>query len=276
MQSFSPNEPEPILHLAGRPIHAALFVVLIYVASMIVTTVLMFANVRAPFVWLDFDSGAVLQGQAWRLLTYAWLNPPSLWFVIDMFLLVWFGRELERFFGRGIFFQLFAGLYLVTPILFTALGFWYPTRLLGQTGSMGMFIAFTTLYPNVSFFFGILAKWLAWILVGIYTLIHLSARNLPGLLSLWATAGFAFAFVRYQQGAWTLPRLRFPRRERKVIPFPGSSKNAPPSRPHPTDNAQAIMDALLDKIARSGVDSLTAAERAQLEDARKRLLERRG
>lgn len=275
MQSFSPNEPEPITWIAGRPIHAALFVVLIYVVSMIITTLLLFAGVGAPFAWLPFDSGAVWRGEVWRVVTYAALNRPSLWFVIDMFLLAWFGRELERFFGRKVFFQLFAGLYFVTPLLFTALGPWHATQLLGQTGSLGMFIAFATLYPNVSFFFNILVKWLAWILVGIYTLIHLSTHNTTGLLSLWATAGFAYLFVRYQQGALTLPRFRFPRRERKVVPFPGARKKSGPP-PAPRDDPQRVLDTLLDKIAHSGVDSLTPTERAQLEDARQRLLRRRG
>lgn len=164
MRSFSPNEPEPITWIAGRPVHAAVFVVLIYVASMIVTTVLMALRINAPLAQLAFDSNAVLGGEVWRVATYAVLNPPSIWFVIDMFLLARFGLELERFFGRPIFIALFAGLYFVTPLLFTALGFWYPTQLLGQTGALGMFIAFATLYPNVVFFFDLLAKWLAWIL----------------------------------------------------------------------------------------------------------------
>lgn len=275
MQTFSPNEPEPITWIAGRAIHAAHLVVLVYVVSMIVTTFLLFGNVRAPFAWLMFDSDAVLRGEVWRVFTYALLNRPSLWFVIDMFLLAWFGRELERFFGRKAFLLLFAGLYLVTPVLFTALGFWLPTQLLGQTGALGMFIAFATLYPNVSFFFNLLAKWLAWAFVGIYTLIHLAAQNTPGLLSLWATAGFAFLFVRYQQGEFTLPRFRFPRRERKVIPFPGSSKDPSPPAAGRGRDPQAVMDTLLDKIARSGVESLTPAERTELEQARKRLLQRR-
>ncbi len=40
----------------------------------------------------------------------------------------------------------------------------------GETGAFALFIAFATLYPNVALFFNLLAKWIAWILVGNYTL----------------------------------------------------------------------------------------------------------
>lgn len=268
MQNFSSEEREPLFHLGEYPIHTALAIVLFYVATMLATTVCMALRVTAPFDWLPFDSTAVWQGQVWRVVSYGFVNPPSLWFVIDMFMLAWFGRELERFFGRRIFLRFYAGIYLLTPALFTLLGLWWPMSLTGQAGSFALFIAFATLYPNVAFFFNLLAKWVAWILVAIFTLIHLASRNVTGLLSLWCTVGFAFCFVRYEQGALTLPSFR-----RRTSRPASSGPRA--SEPRVTAKA-AELDTLLDKIARSGLHSLTPGERVRLEQLSQEANRRRG
>lgn len=85
MPSSTSNDHEPVIWLSGRPVYASYFVVLVYVTLMLVTTLLMTVGLTAPFQWLPFDSTAVLRGEVWRILTYGLLNPPSLWFVVDMF-----------------------------------------------------------------------------------------------------------------------------------------------------------------------------------------------
>jgi hypothetical protein len=267
---FSPpsDDQKPVLWIGEHPIHASLFVVLVYTASMLVTAVLKASHIYWGFAWLAFDSAAVLHGEVWRILTYGLVNPPSLWFVVDMFLLAWFGRELEKFFGRRVFFTLFGCLYLVTPLLFTALGPWWPTAFVGETGSLAIFVAFATLYPGAMMIFNLLAKWVALVLVGIYTLINLADRNLTALVMLWATCGFAYLFVRHQQGAITLPSFTFRRSGA------GSRKTDAPVPPKISPVAD--LDAVLDKIARSGIGSLTSGERARLEAGRAALLKRKG
>lgn len=260
------DEHQPLFWLSGRPIYTAMFIVLVYVATMLVTTILMGLNVTAPLRWVLFSSDAVLRGEVWRVFSYGLWNPPSLFFVIDMFMLAVFGRELEKFFGRRVFLALFASLYVLTPLLFTAIGTWFPMVLVGEAGSFALFIAFATLYPEAEMLFGLLAKWVAAILVGIYTLIDISNRDTAGLISLWATTGFAFAFVRYQQGRITLPRFKF---RRAAAP----ARKAAPAKP--AQPAIDDLDAVLDKIARSGLASLTAAERARLEAGRAALLRRK-
>jgi len=189
-----------------------------------------------------------------------------------MAIIAMFGREVEKFFGRRKFLLLYGGIYLVTPVLFTALGVWFPTSLAGETGAFALFIAFATLYPDVAVFFGLLAKWIAVILVAVYTLIALAYHNWLEGLSLWATTGLAFAFVRHQQGRLTLPRLRLPRRAPKLRLLQGG--DAPVAAKPLGRSSMAEVDALLDKIARSGVSSLTAKERATLDSARAELLKR--
>jgi hypothetical protein len=270
------EENQPVTWLRGYPVYAAHFIVLVYVVSLFATTIFMRFGAHAMLGWLEFNNAAVLQGEVWRVLTYGLVNRPSLQFVIDMFMIVWFGRELEKFFGRVVFFRLYACVYLVTPILFTGLGFWFPLELSGETGAFALFIAFATLYPNVALMFNILAKWAALILVGIFTLMALAYHDDVGLLSLWATSGLAFVFVRYQQGAITLPKFRLGRRQPKLRALPDlpAKKSSPVTLAPKTDATMAEVDALLDKIAKSGMSSLTPKERAKLEAAREGLMKR--
>lgn len=278
MSRFDPSDhSRPVMYLGEHALYAPHVIVLGYVVSMLLTTLCMALNLTAPFAWLGYTSAEVLRGQFWRILTYGLVNQPSLFFVIDMFMLAWFGRELERFFGRRIFLQFYAGLYLLTPMLFTVLGLaGWPQSLMGQTGAFGLFIAFATLYPSVAFFFNIQARWLASILVAIYTLIHLAYRDLPGLITLWSGVGFAFGFVRYQQGRFAIPNPFGWLSRPKLKVLPGQAP-APPRRTGPiTDEAMADVDALLDKIARSGIHSLTAEERARLDRSSAELMKRKG
>ena len=137
-----------------------------------------------------------------------------------------------------------------------------------------LFIAFATIYPNVPIFFNLLAKWVALILVGIYTLMALANRSLPGLLTLWTTAGFAYAFVRYEQGHLTLPKISLWRRKPKLRVLPDPIPRTAAVNRRPQTDSMTEVDALLDKIAHSGLSSLTAKERARLEAARADLLKR--
>ncbi|MGH7956815.1 MAG: rhomboid family intramembrane serine protease [Opitutaceae bacterium] len=264
--------------LRGYPLYAAHFIVLLFVVSMLATTLtLAIPAARGVPGWLTFNSIQVLEGQVWRMLTYGLVNPPSLWFVIDMFMLVFFGRELEKFFGRRTFLILYGSLYFLTPVLFTLIGLFRPMSLMGESGAFALFIAFATLYPNVALLFNILAKWVAIILVGIYTLMNLASNDWTGLISLWSTVAFAFGFVRHQQGMITLPKFRFPQRKPKlrVLPDPVPNKKTTLTSHSARENAtMAEVDALLDKIATSGISSLTAKERAKLEAAREGLMKR--
>jgi hypothetical protein len=270
----SSEEHQPVTWWRGHPIFAAHFVVVVLVGTMFVTTGLMFSRFDAVVTnWIAFRSDLVLSGEVWRVFTYGLWNPPSLWFAVDMLMIVWFGRELEKFFGRRKFLGLYAGVYLLTPVLFTALGKWMPMSLLGQTGAFAIFIAFATLYPNVPIFFTLLAKWVAIVLVGIYTLIALGDRNWTLLLSLWATTVFAFAFVKYQQGHITLPRMRLPRGKPKLKVIRGEAVTV--TTPVAAASTSEV-DALLDKIAQSGFASLTMKEKAKLEAARQELKRRSG
>ena len=274
MNSYgSSEEHQPITWIKGHPIYAAHALVLVFVVSMLATTIFMGVGAPGLLNSLGFSSELVLRGEVWRIATYGLLNPPSIWFAVEMVMIVWFGRELEKFYGRRKFLTLYAGLYFLPPLVLTAFGLVQPNVLAGRSGSFGLFIGFATLYPNVAFFFNILAKWLAAILVALYTLVSLSNRDMAGLIYLWTTVAFAHGFVRDQQGLFSFPRFASFRSK------PASEPAArPASRSRSSDTAgagtMAEVDALLDKIAQSGIGSLTPKERAKLDAARSEMKRR--
>lgn len=265
------DDHEPWFHLRGYPLYATHAIVLVYVVSMLLCTLAGMQGAGALASLLGFDSARVFQGQVWRIFTYGLVNPPSFWFAIDMVMLVWFGREVEKFFGRRVFLKFYAGIYLLTPVLLLLFGFVTRTSHVGETGGLAMFIAFATLYPAAQMMFGLSAAMWAIALLGINTLVIIYGRSLFGLVSLWVPAVFAFAFVRYEQGRFELPSIRVPsfgkRPKLRVLPKPDPDDDE-------IDEPMAEVDALLDKIAKSGIGSLTAKERERLEKARAELLRR--
>jgi membrane associated rhomboid family serine protease len=270
------EEHQPLTYWSGHPIYASHFIVIVYCVLMVATAIggsAMYAVIN----WLGFDSQLVWTGQVWRLVTYGLFNFPSLNFAFDMLMLVWFGRELERTFGRRTYFWLYGGIYLAPTVVLSLIGLVRPTDFFGQPGALSLFIAFATQFPGMPVFFTLLAKWAAFILVGIFTLIALAGRSWTALILLWSTCGYAYAFVRYQQGRFSLPRVRFWKRKPKlrVLPDLPAKKSAPVSAPTSKEAAtMAEVDALLDKIAKSGIGSLTPKERAKLEAAREGLMKR--
>jgi membrane associated rhomboid family serine protease len=281
--SESPDDYQPITWIGGHPVRGAGVLVLFYVATMVSTTLAMSLNLDAVLQAMKFSSEAVLgRGAVWQMLTYAAVNIPGWGFVFDMAVLWWFGGELEKFFGRRAFLKFYFLLLLLTPILFTLLGFWRPFTLFGAPGSLAVFIAFATLYPDVPLLFGVLlAKYIAAILIAIYSLQFLAMHDWPEMLSLWASALFAYGFVRFEQGRFALPaRLRrglsfWQKKPRFNVVHQDTAplRTLARSRPRPRAEKKASedvvqsIDALLEKISHHGIGSLTAKERAALERA---------
>lgn len=283
------RDHDPLTVWGGHPIYAATLLVLIHVGMLLFWMLysamhLALAAPPPPGVeqttlmdYLSFHSVAVWQhGWVWQVLTYALVHPPApagavLFFAIEMYMLWTFGRELERFFGRRVFLKFYGGMWLLIPILHLLLGLLYPQVLMGsQDINFAIFLAFCTLYPSAVFFFGIPARWIAGILVGAQVIAYIASNAYAHLLVFGIVVAAAYFFVKYEKGEVTFPSFRFrlPRRTPKfhVVPRP-----APPvQKVKLTQSTAASMDdvdALLDKIARTGLSSLSPAERARLERA---------
>jgi hypothetical protein len=100
-------------------------------------------------------------------------------------------------------------------------------------------------------------------------------RDWISLGLLWMSCAIAFGYIRLLQRGVSielpkLSRLYRSRSKLRVLPDP----EAGDSESEEDDKSMPEVDALLDKIARSGIGSLTAGEKKKLEKAREELLKR--
>jgi hypothetical protein len=151
---------------------------------------------------------------------------------------------------------------------------------LGNTEvAIGFFLAFCALYPNVQWW-GVLP--LKWVGVGCFILallVYLSRSQWAALCLLCAVSGVAFGYIRVLQSGINLPRFPrlFARKSRPkihVVSKPSPTARPPSSPKQPAETTSMEIDELLDKISKKGLGSLTAQERAALERAREKLLEK--
>jgi len=264
----------------GRvPLYLTTLLVITYVAFMVGLALLTAANVGSFANFLIYDSDYILQRfQFWRFVTYPVVNAPSIWFVVEMYFLYSFGREVERFIGRAAFGLLYLSLVVLGPCLLTATGTWMPA-ILGGSGTVdfAVFIAFCTIYPNVEIFFSIKAKWIALVILGVYSLQFLVRHAFIELTVFWATCLAAFLFIKYLRGQFQFSFREYFRRRRSrqnLRPMPSPRPLAYKTPSTPRDDVIESIDPLLDKIARHGIGSLTQKEREKLEEARAELLKK--
>jgi membrane associated rhomboid family serine protease len=266
------RENEPLRYYGRVPVYAATILAALYCVGLIVTVV--FSAAKWPLDPLVFSTeDFFLHGRLWELPTCTFINYPSFFFPFGVFFLYRFCVEIEQYFGRHALLKLYA-LLLATIAL--VLGVW---RLAGVPGlysgmnevTIGMFIAYATLYPGLEFLGWVPLKYVAFICIAVDALSYVSLRSWPGLTVMLAICGVSFGFVRYAKlggslefGDWARRLNPFRRRPKfRVLPSPA----APAPRAGGFAN-MASVDVILDKIARSGFASLTQDERDQLEQAR--------
>ena len=270
------DDYRPVAWMGRYPVDVTTMLVGLHVAMAVLGAILVAIGAGSVLGWLQFDSAEIWYGaQVWRIFTYAFIHAPSalLWFAIEMYLLFVFGREVERFIGRRSYIALYLILLITPAVLLTIWGVWQRSVLVGsQALHFGIFVAFATIYPRAELFLRIMAKWVALILAAIYTLQLLAYHAWSDLVVVWTSIGAAFLFIEWSGAGpeltwWDTLKTRFaPKPKFRVIPKPRLT------RPADSDDVYASIDPILDKISKSGIGSLTAAERRQLNRERERLL----
>src|SRR5215470_10308030 len=270
----------PVAWMGRYPVDVTTILVGVHVVVAILTAILVGVVGISVLTSLQFDSTAVLQGgQVWRLLTYAFIHPPTLsgllWFAIEMYMLFVFGREVERFIGRRAYIALYLILVVTPPALLTVWGLWQRSALAGSPAlHFGIFVAFATIYPRAELFLRIMTKWVVLILAAVYTFQLLAYHAWSDLMVVWTSIGAAFLFIEIHGAGpelawWETLKARFgPRPKFHVVPKMRSTGSAEP------DDVYASIDPILDKISKFGIGSLTASERRQLDRERERLLKK--
>ena len=269
------DDYRPVAWMGRYPVDVTTMLVGLQVAAAILAAILVAIGAGSILGYLRFESAAVWSGQLWRLFTYGFVHAPSglLWFAIEMYMLFVFGREVERFIGRRAYIGLYL-ILLVTPAAWlTVLEPWQRSALAGsQALHFGVFVAFATIYPRAELFLRIMTKWVVLILAAVYTFQLLAYHAWSDLMVVWTSIGAAFLFIEMHGAGPELPwwealKTRFaPRPKFHVVPKIQSSRSPE------MDDVYTSIDPILDKISKSGIGSLTASERRQLDRERERLL----
>jgi membrane associated rhomboid family serine protease len=239
--------------------------------------------------WLELDGKkAVLGGQVWRLLTYAFCHDrTAIWHIFfNLLLLYWFGGTLESMYGTREFVLFYLTAAVVSGLAFVGLNF-YTGSLVPCVGASGAVIAVMMLYTMHFPYQIIYVCWLIpvqmrWVMIfyAIWDLhpilLALSGdQYLDGVAHAAHIGGLAFGFL-YAKYEWRLAPLgdwislpRWKRRGR--LRLYAAPEPIPVTEPDPE---MGRVDEILQKICETGQASLTEEERAVLRGASERLKKR--
>jgi len=276
-QSFSSGSWQgsegPIFTVGNLRVDLTLLLIGIHTLAMAIAAVLTASGLGDWVLQAAFSAGDLRAGQIWTLATYPFVHDirqEGLWFGLEMLMFFWFGREVESAMGRRSYGLLYGALAVIPALVLAGAGPLLGSSVLAGSGtiSFAIFLAFCALHPGAQFFFaGLTAKWVGWVLLAIYSLAAFAGRDWPGLLQLWLSSLFAVAWVRRAGMEW--PTISLSRGRKKNA----KSKTATAKKSAAVPVLEKV-DAILDKISKEGIHSLTAAEKRQLEDARAKLLQK--
>ncbi|MEP7203267.1 MAG: rhomboid family intramembrane serine protease [Ilumatobacteraceae bacterium] len=242
---------------------------------MCAVSVLVYAIDKTVLLRLALIPSEIRSGQVWRVITWPLANGferQLLWVIVSIAVLWYFGSRLEEQVGRTRFAWFLFMIVLIPGLVGTALD-------LPQAGvhtvQLVVLLTFIAEYPNVRFFFGIPA----WVLGAVY--VAAEVLQLTGdragksllffVVSLLVGALAARAVGMLENFSWipkiSMPhRRRVPRRSRRpaVVSGPWAGSGT-------LSHDQSELDDLLDKISATGMDSLSKAEKARLNELSKRL-----
>jgi hypothetical protein len=277
--SYGPSfhDNQPIWYFKRMPVYATTVLTAGFVVGLILCVILESAGLLGVLVGLAFTTPTFLHGALWQPLTYVWLGQVSFFTPLGILCFYCWAVEVEKYIGRSRFFKLFGTLVLtpvVLGVIFHAVGI--PSGVSGNYALVAsLLIAFATLYPNIEYFGWIPLKWFAFACLAIGSLMYFPRHDWMSLMQLWASCGVAFGFIRWLQLGAELPRIRLPsfRRRPKLRVLPTPIPRAE-QFDEEEDASMSEVDVLLDKIAKSGIGSLTAKERERLEKAREELMKR--
>lgn len=282
MARYYSGRNQPLGHWNNIPIYLTTILTAVLVAGLILSAVLM--SMRSGLLELFIFSMPLDPAWTlWRLFTYVAIGQVSFFTPFSILFFYWLSVGLETHLGRPKLGWLLALITLTSPLV-SALWWWgfgLPSGAADNYMLMsGLLIAFATLYPNTEAWGWIPFKWVAFACIACGSLMLLADRNWLGISQLWASCGVAYACIfqlretEYDDYVSPLAKLQrlFHKKPRfRVLPSARVDK-----RPVEAEETPGDVDALLDKIAKSGMASLTARERARLEQAREALMRKDG
>ncbi len=282
MARYYSGKNQPLTHWNNLPIYLTTIIAALLVVGLILSAVLMSAS--SPLLgWLVFEMPLDPPWSVWRLVTYIFVGRVSFFTPFGILFFYQMAVGIETHLGRPKLAWLLGLITLVTPVV--AAFWWWVLGVPSNTFDFGdymllsgLLVAFATLYPNTEAWGWVPFRWIAFACIFCGSLMLLAQRSWLGIGQLWGSCAVAFAFTRQavetEYDDYESPFARFAKLfQRKpkfrVMPSPVVRRREPVEM----DEIESI-DPLLDKIARTGMASLTAKERARLEKAREALMKK--
>lgn len=283
MARYLSRETLPYGKWNGIPIYLTTLITVAFVVGLFVSAIL--ASARSPWLAaLMFTPDCSWAGWL-SALSYPFIEVPTFFTPLGIICFYCWAVGIESHLGRGPLIRLL-GILTFLPVAFLSVlwfGFDIPGGLAGNfLITAGLLVAFATLYPNAEWFGWIPFKWVAFACIVCGSLMFIGSRDWLRLAELWLVCFATFFYMRhaiesdYDDHVPLTTRIRAWFRSKpklRVVPSP-----APAPRRKIVDDfddePDSDVDALLDKIAKSGLASLSSAERAKLEKAREALLKK--
>ncbi|MDZ4788313.1 MAG: DUF6576 domain-containing protein [Blastochloris sp.] len=265
---------EPLAYVRGFPIDLTTLITALHILTTVICAVALSLGQKS--LWelnLIFTTTGFWDGKVWTVFTdpfYHNIAQEHIFLALNLFFFLHFGREIERMIGRWNFGLLYLALLILpamacilgSAILGTPLGVRVPYVL--TTAHFAILIGFTYIYPTTQFIFGITARWVGIILIGVTTLALIAIPYFGALIPFAASLLTVYAFLNFVGAAgginWvdTIQNWREKKQDQLVQERRVVQKNKRLEQ-------EASVDTILDKISQHGIQSLTAKERAFLE-----------
>jgi hypothetical protein len=278
MARYYSGKNQPLGHWNNLPIYLTTILTALLVAGLIISAVLTSAG-SSLLAWFIFQMPLEPAWSVWRFFSYVIIGQVSFFTPFSILFFYWLSVGLETHLGRPKLGWLLTLVTLTTPAV-SAFWWWglgVPSHALDNYMLMsGLLVAFATLYPQTEAWGWVPFKWVAFACIVCGSLMLLADRRWLEISQLWASCAVGFAYIHhakeleyddYQSPLLRLKHFFRAKPKLRVLPSPRAEKRRVEAAETPAD-----LDALLDKIAKSGMASLTTRERAQLEKAREALM----
>jgi membrane associated rhomboid family serine protease len=252
---------------------------------------------------MQLEPARVIKGEVWRVFTYAFCHHPVYFFhvICTIIFLGWIGHQIEDIYGWREYVAYFCFATILGGVIFTLVAV-VADKPIVQRGPSAAIAAILVLfafhYPGRTMNVFLIPVPI-WAFVGLYVFFDIYAANGRGARPLQAIslnvhlAGALFAFLYHRYTLRVLnwlpsfgsgqrrPRSRTKlkiyteREEREPEPAATANANAQASNASPLaplgssidEHLEAKLDEVLEKVTKSGKESLTEAERDILQKA---------
>lgn len=161
----------------------------------------------------------LVRGALWQPVSYPFVGTgvPGFWFVVELVILLMFGKDVFYRLGRKQFWRMLLGVAAVAGLLAT--GAWFLIRWAYPAGALGvplilmqgqsmvlaiLIAAFATLNGSATiylfFVLPIQARWFLGLEILFAFLGFLSTKDLPGFVGIVSAVGLTYAYIR--PGRW--------------------------------------------------------------------------